>query len=143
MSEIHLIPDKTVGIQFGIFLTVLIGLSYLIFKPFKKLYFLRKEKTDNVLKEIHEIEERIKLSSAKYSEEIKKAHEIATNDNIKIRQSAIEKEQLIKNEARKEALLIIENARVTIENSKKIVLKEIEKDIPLFAEEIMNKLTKN
>lgn len=140
MSDIHLIPDKTAIIQLGIFLAVLVGLSYCVFKPIVKLFNLRKDQTDNLIKDAQTINDQIKLMAERYSNEIKGAQETAAAEREKLRTAAFAEEQLIKKRAISDSLEIIENARQTIRKEKEAALKELEKQIPLFAEEIINRL---
>ncbi|MBI2341282.1 MAG: ATP synthase F0 subunit B, partial [Deltaproteobacteria bacterium] len=112
--EIHLIPDKSALIQLPIFLSVLFGLSYFIFKPITKIIVARREKSEQLLENIRKIEERIKISTDKYASLFEKAREDAHKEKEKIRQVGLSEESSIKTQARKEASVIIRDAKAEI-----------------------------
>ncbi|MBI2975271.1 MAG: ATP synthase F0 subunit B [Deltaproteobacteria bacterium] len=138
--EIHLIPDKSALIQLPIFLSVLFGLSYFIFKPITKIITARREKSNKLLENIKEIEERIKVSTDKYASLFEKAREDAHKEKEKIRQLGLSEESAIKTKARKEASLIISKAKAEILESQNKVLSELKANVPAMAEDIIKKI---
>jgi F0F1-type ATP synthase membrane subunit b/b' len=138
--EIHLIPDKSALIQLPIFLSVLFGLSYFIFKPITKIITARREKSERLLENIKEIEERIKISTDKYTSLFEKAREEAHKEKEGIRQMGLNEESAIKTKARKEVSVIISGAKAEILESKNKVLSELKANVPAMAEDIVKKI---
>lgn len=138
--EIHLIPDKTAFIQLGTFVVVLAGLSYLVFKPLRKIIEERRDRTERLLNEAKEIEERIKRAAEVHEAMLLSARERALKEKEKIRQAGLDEEADIRARARAEAGAIINEARDGINKARAEALKELRKEIPSLAERIIEKL---
>ena len=141
-SEIHLIPDRTVIIQLGVFISVLASLSYFVFKPLAKIIKARKEKTIRLIKDAEDIEAKIKGYSEKYTKEMNAARDAAHKEKEKIRQIGLNEEASIKTAARNEVASIIRKAQATIEEAKRKALDDLKKDIPTIAEDIIKRIKK-
>lgn len=138
--DIHLLPDKSVLIQLPIFLSVLFSLSFFVFKPLQKIIALRKERTEKLLAETLAIEERVKKFALDYKGKMAFARESAHQEKEKIRQEGSRQASEMILSARKEVNALIDSSRKKIAEAKVSALKELEKDVPKLAEEILKKI---
>lgn len=138
-SEIHLIPDKTVLVQFLIFLSVLFGLSFLIFRPLKKIFIMRKERIEKMAEKAKNIEEGIKRFAEEYEKKMGVAREAAYKEKEKVRQAGALESQAIMAAARKDAAVLMDRARQNIEAAKGTALQELEKEVQGLVEDIIKK----
>ncbi len=138
-TEIHLIPDRSFFIQLVLFMSVLFGLSYLLFRPIKKILIARKSRTVELLNEVRAAEERIKIKTQEYAAQIQKTKDEASKEKEAIRQMGIKEESQIKEVARREASKAIDSARAEIARSTDVAINELKGKIPKLSEEIINK----
>lgn len=139
-SEINLIPDKTVLVQLAIFLSVLFGLSFLVFRPITKIIKLRRERTNKLLEEAKALQEKIAASTEQYARTMNEARVMAHNEKEKIRQAGLAEEASIKASARAEAVAIANESRTRIAHESKKAFDELQKDVPRLVEEIIDRV---
>lgn len=98
--EIRLLPDQTFFIQLGVFLTVLIGLNYLIFKPVLRILRYRFEKTVGDRKKIEELTQKTHLLMTEYETKIADARAKAHELKEAIRQEGVDQATQLVHEAK-------------------------------------------
>lgn len=139
-SEVQLIPDWTVIIEFFIFAAVLIVLSTFVFKPMIKLFDERKKFTADAHEESRRLtEEAEKLESArrdKLGSALNKAHSEKEEQLVRKRAEA---DKTISN-ARVEAKNLLDSTDTSIEYSTERVDEEMETQAAALAKEIMDKI---
>lgn len=139
-NSINLLPDKTVIAQFLIFFSVLMGMSFLVFKPLAKILRFRKERTNGLLEEAKRIEEKIAELSKQYSETMDQARQTAHKEKEEIKRLAHNEELQIKNSAKKEALKIIDETKEKIDEWKFVAQNELNRDVSKLVDEIITKV---
>lgn len=140
IAEIHLIPDKTAVAQFFIFIIVLMGLSFFVFRPLKKLIRLRREQTLKLLEEAKKIEVEAANISSQYEQKLKEVRQLAHKEKEEIRNAGVEEASLIISKARKESSLVIEEGRAKIYAAKGAAMESLKKEVPVLVEEIVKKV---
>jgi len=112
-------------------------LSIFVFRPLVKIIKLRREKTTGLLDKALSVEESIKARLDEYEKRLMSARAVLAEEYNSIKSDASREEARIKNETREEALKMYQDAIGKILDSKKSVLKELNKDIPRIASEIV------
>lgn len=98
--EIRLLPDQTFFIQLGIFLVVLTGLHFLVFKPLIRILRYRFEKTDGDRKKIEELTQKTQKLMAEYEAKIAEARRDAHEIKEAIRKEGLEQANELMKEAK-------------------------------------------
>lgn len=139
-AEIHLIPDSSAAWQFFIFMIVLIGLSFLVFRPIKRILLARRAKSLLLIEGSRSIEERIMAVSTEYLSKMEAAKASAMTEKESIRRAGMSEEHDIMEAARMETQAAIDKARKEIEASAEQALNELKNKIPAIAEKIAAKV---
>lgn len=139
-NSINLLPDKTAIVQLLIFFSVLLGMSFLVFKPIIKNIRFRRERTTGLLEEAKRIEEKIANLLKQYAETLEVARQSAHNEKEAIKKLALDEGLQIRNNAKKEALKITDKTKTEIETWKIAAQNELNKDVSRLVDEIITKV---
>jgi len=107
--EVQLFPDKTFFVQLVLFLTVLFGLHFLVFRPVLKILRYRFEKTEGDRKRIESLTQKTEVLIQQYESKM---------------QTAKKEAQGLKEIIRKEG---VEQSSRMIQDVKELRMKELEK----------------
>jgi len=138
--QIHLLPDKSVFVQFIIFLSVLTGMVAFVFRPIVKIIKLRRERTSELLEKAAKIEIGIKNKMEEYDRRISAAKLELAEEYGKIKNEISAEEAKIKNETREESLKAYQKTVQEVAALKEQVLNDLKREIPAIADEIINKV---
>jgi F0F1-type ATP synthase membrane subunit b/b' len=141
VTKIHLIPDKTFFVQFGIFLVVLTGLYFFIFRPVVRIILLRRQKTSGLLEKSKAFEEKLGELAAGYNAEISSAREEGLKKlEATVKAAAVEAAS-IRDSARKDAAGLAQEAAKKILASKERTLSDLRSILPGVVDQIIKKVT--
>lgn len=137
----NLIPDETIFIQLGLFFITYFVLKYLVFKPYLKLFEIRRLKTSGALEEAQNFANRANEIKANYEKKIfqerKKNVDTMLNEKGKI----IEEGRVIINNAKKEAEEFLEKRIMEIKSNAEKIRIELSRSIPDFSKQIISKIS--
>ncbi len=100
--------DKTLFVQFAIFLVALYLLNNLFFKPLMDLADRRESATSGSVKDAQELVEKARKMTAQYDEALKEAREQALSERARLTKSALAEAEEIVSSARDEARRLFE-----------------------------------
>ena len=138
--QVHLTPDKTFFVQLAVFVAVLFGLVRLVFKPWLKIFALRREKGADLVFEAKAIEVRIGEKTETHIRMVEKAKQDIVQRTEDIRRKADLEESAIRNTVKLESARKIEEARASLYQTKDLVVKELEKDVGRLADQILERI---
>lgn len=122
--------DKTVVVQFILFLVALYLLNILFFKPLIEIAERRESATSGSGKEAEELTKKSELITAEYNKALKEAREQALAERAEITRSAVAEAESIVSSAREEAGSIVrrrtEELELLVEKAKEEMDAEIE-----------------
>jgi F-type H+-transporting ATPase subunit b len=107
--------DYTVVFQMGIFVLLLFLLEPLLFRPVLRIFTLREERTEGVVAQARDLEERAGELLKRYEKELERVHRAAASERERIRQETTALEAKILHEAREATTKILEDGRRRIE----------------------------
>jgi F-type H+-transporting ATPase subunit b len=108
--------DYTVVFQMGIFVLLMFLLEPLLFRPVLRLFTLREERTEGVVAQARDLEERAGELLTRYEKELERVHRAAASERERIRQETTALEAKILHEAREATTKILEDGRRRIES---------------------------
>lgn len=138
--EIHLMPDRSIFAQAGIFIILLFAMSRLVFRPLQKIFLLRKSRTILLAEEARRIEAEAKSVADSCERIMEKAVSEARVAKEKLVQEGSRIGSEIRSAARKETDEIVSKSELKITKIRKEAEALIEKDVPRLAEEIVSKI---
>lgn len=122
--------DKTVFVQFAIFLVALYLLNVLFFRPLIYLADKRESATSGSSREAEELTAKSEELTARYNAEVKEARERAAEERTLITKAAIEEADGIVSSAREEARALLDERTAElsaeVEKTKSEMSSEIE-----------------
>ncbi|HVR20751.1 MAG TPA: ATP synthase F0 subunit B [Polyangiaceae bacterium] len=107
--------DYTVVFQMGIFVLLMFLLEPLLFRPVLRIFALREERTEGVVAQARDLEERAGELLTRYEKELERVHRAAAVERERIRQETTALETKILHEAREATTKILEDGRRRIE----------------------------
>jgi F-type H+-transporting ATPase subunit b len=107
--------DYTVVFQMGIFVLLMFLLEPLLFRPVLRIFTLREERTEGVVAQARDLEERAGELLKRYEKELERVHRAAASERERIRQETTALEAKILHEAREATTKILEDGRRRIE----------------------------
>ena len=108
--------DYTVVFQMGIFVLLMFLLEPLLFRPVLRIFTLREERTEGVVAQARDLEERAGELLTRYEKELERVHRAAASERERIRQETTVLEAKILHEAREATAKILEDGRRRIES---------------------------
>jgi len=108
--------DYTVVFQMGIFVLLMFLLEPLLFRPVLKIFALREERTEGVVAQARDLEERAGELLKRYEKELELVHRAAASERERLRQETTALEAKILHEAREATTKILEDGRRRIES---------------------------
>lgn len=139
-AEIHLMPDWTVLVQLGIFLSVLAVLAIFVFRPVLRIIDRRRlftaearEEAGKLIAEAAELEAKHTqaIAAALREGEAMRAQKVAANQT--------EAERIVA-AARDEARRLVDSTEVSVESSEEAAAGEIRRQAEAMAQEIAAKV---
>ncbi len=109
--------DKTLLLQFGLFLLMYIVLRALVFKPYMRLRADRKQGIEGAREEAHSMDERARKMVADYDAQLGRARQRGADERARLRSEAAASERQTLGAARDEAGRAVDEARGKIAKS--------------------------
>jgi len=139
-TKIHLMPNWTIAVQLGIFLSALVVLNFLVFRPIMHIFDTRRKYTsdaeDNEMALSGESERLERSRTGALSDALAEA-QLARAKAISRAQS--EGEQIIA-DAREDARLLALETEVSIESSERSIFEEMNEEANEISEEIVREI---
>lgn len=140
LSEVQILPDKTLWVQLAIFLAVLAALNHLIFKPVLRVIRLRREKTSGDRARIEALAKKTEGLVKEYEDKIYQARKEAFQMKEAIRREGDAQGQKIIQEARQASLAQMEKASQAIQKETESAAKKLEAEAQKMSQTLTEKL---
>lgn len=137
-AEDLITADKTLFVQFLIFLAALYILNSLFFKPLLELADKRDGATSGSGKEADELVRKAEMMDMEYDAAVKQARELALEQRAQLTKSALEESEKIVSSSREEARLLLEKQIAGLASQVNSVKAEMRSEI----EDIANRVTR-
>jgi F-type H+-transporting ATPase subunit b len=139
-AQIRLVPDWTIFLQIGIFLSVVFALNALLFKPLLKLIDRRKAFTSDASQEALRLNTEAEQLEVGRHEVLGMALKEAQAERARRTAGALREADKIISEARATRSAVISASLISIESAEKSIVEEMDKSSNELADRIVAKL---
>ncbi len=135
-----LIPDETLFIQLTLFFITYFILKHLVFKPYLKLFELRKSRTLGALENAKKMADKANEIKSHYENKILQAREKNADIFLIEQRKILDEERRIINAAKKEAETFLQNRIEEIRKEAAINRNKLMHSVPDFSKQMVLKL---
>jgi len=128
--------DRTVFVQMGLFVLLMLVLAPVLFRPLLRLFEERENRTEGAREEARAMQEKAATLLARYEDELGRVQQVALAEREKLRTETLRLEAKILEEARVATTKIVDDGRKRVESEMSRMKAELEQQSTVITREI-------